>query len=68
MTARGTSRMSNRINHNSSRDGSRRIWDGEPPSTLLSGGFEVVLSGIKIGSTNPGPGVEDDMRLRYRPE
>lgn len=61
--------MPNRINHNTSRDGSRRIWDGAPPpSTLLSEGFEVVLSGIKIGLTNPGPGVEDDLRLRYRSE
>lgn len=60
--------MPNRINHSSSsssRD-NRRVWDGAAP--LLSGGFEVALSGIKIGFSNPGAGVEDDLRLRYRPE
>lgn len=68
MTARGTNRMPGRLHHSSSRD-SRRAWDGVPsPPTLLSGGFEVALSGIKIGFTNPGPGIGDDLRLRYRPE
>lgn len=60
----------NRIGHSSGSG--RRVWNGTPPPlsppTLLSGGLEVALSGIKIGFTNPGPGVEDDLRLRYRPE
>lgn len=67
MSTHRTSRVPNQINHDS-RGGNRRVWDGAPPPSTLLSGFEVMLSRIKIGFTDPGLGVGDDLRLRYRPE